>query len=125
MVPAFATLILMLTVASVYYVSTLRNARPPDLIPASVSTTAPELPAVVPPAPTPATAETPKEETPKPAARETHSSPAPVAKPPAEPVRKATTTNSAPGKPEPKKDDSKVESILKKTGKILKKPFKF
>ena len=122
MVPAFATLILMLAVASVYYVTTLRNATPPDLIPASVNTTVSEVPAVVPPAPTPAAEEPPKEEPP----RETHSAPAPVAKRAAEPPRKATITNSAPPQPEPKKkDDSKVESILKKTGKILKKPFKF
>ncbi|HEX3186675.1 MAG TPA: hypothetical protein VHQ94_17905 [Pyrinomonadaceae bacterium] len=122
MVPAFATLILMLAVASVYYVTTLRNATPPDLIPASVNTTVSEVPAVVPPAPTPAAEEPPKEEPP----RETHSAPAPVAKRAAEPPRKQPATISAPPQPEPKKkDDSKVESILKKTGKILKKPFKF
>jgi len=121
MVPAFATLILMLAVGSVYYVSTMRNVPPPAFTPPSVNATVPEIPAVVPPAPTPATAETPKEEP-----RETHSSPAPVAKPAAEPPRKATTANTAPAKPDTqKKDDSKVESILKKTGKILKKPFKF
>jgi hypothetical protein len=121
MVPAFATLIMMLAVGSVYYVSTVRNVRPPDFTPPSVNVTVPGNPAVVPPAPTPATEETPKEEP-----RETHSSPAPVTKPAAEPPRKATTTNAAPAKPDTqKKDDSKVESILKKTGKILKKPFKF
>jgi len=36
---------------------------------------------------------------------------------------KAGTVNKT--EPEPKKDDSKVGSILKKTGRILKKPFKF
>jgi hypothetical protein len=36
---------------------------------------------------------------------------------------KSTTTQRKPE--EPKKDDSKVGSILKKTGRLLKKPFKF
>jgi hypothetical protein len=130
MVPAFATLLLMLSIASVYYISTMRNAAPPDFSPASVGTTAPEAPAVIPPAPTPAAEETnkaveepPKEEPP----RKEHSSPAAAAKPAAEPARKATTSKPAATKtePEPKKDDSKVGSILKKTGRILKKPFKF
>ena len=127
MVPAFATLLLMLSITSVYYISTMRNTAPPDFTPASVTT---EAPAVIPPAPTPAgeetvtaAEETPKEEPP----RETHPSPAPAAKPAAEPARKATSTKPTATKtePEPKKDDSKVGSILKKTGKILKKPFKF
>ena len=48
---------------------------------------------------------------------------APVVK---KPIAKATTT-ATPVKPtaEAKKDDSKVGSILKKTGRLLKKPFKF
>lgn len=122
-VPAFATLLLMLAVASVYYVSSMRNAAQPDFTPATVNTTAPEAPAVIPPAPTPANEETTRAEP-----RETH--PSPAAPPAAAPARKATTTKPAATKVEPKKveskkDDSKVESILKKTGKILKKPFKF
>jgi hypothetical protein len=142
MVPAFATLILMLAVASIYYVSTMRNARQ-NFPPASVTTTATEVPAIVPPAPTPASeqaltpvseapaipatqeAATPAtEETAKVGPRATH---APAAtQPEAAPARKATTTTKpATTKTEPKKDDSKVESILKKTGRILKKPFKF
>jgi hypothetical protein len=126
MVPAFATLLLMLSIASVYYISTMRNAAPPDFSPASVGTTAPEAPAVIPPAPeetNKAVEEPPKEEPP----RKEHSSPAPAAKPAAEPARKATTSKPAATKtePEPKKDGSKVGSILKKTGRILKKPFKF
>jgi hypothetical protein len=131
MVPAFATLILMLAMASVYYVSTMRNSTPPDFSPASVTSTTAEAPAAeVPPAPVedpiqaqaPASEPTPEEvkETPKEKPRETQL--APAAKPAAAPARKATITTT---KPEPKKDDSKVESILKKTGKILKKPFKF
>ena len=133
MVPAFATLLLMLAVASVYYVSTLRNAAPPNFTPASVSSTSTEAPVVVPPAPSPAEVETIKEER-----SETPASPAaqpaspvahpasPAARPAAPPPsRKATTTTPATTNPQPKKDDSKVESIIKKTGKLLKKPFKF
>lgn len=128
MVPAFATLILMLTIASVYYVSTMRNVAPVDYAPASVTSTTAE-PVVVPPAPAeepnqalaPVGEPSPEaaEESPKEEPRETHA--APAVKPAAAPARKTTTTT----KSEPKKDDSKVESILKKTGKILKKPFKF
>ena len=127
MVPAFATLILMLGIASVYYVSTMRNVATVDYAPASVTSTTAE-PAVVPPAPAedpnqaqaPAAEPSPEaaEEPPKENPRETQA--APGAKPAAAPARRTPTTKS-----EPKKNDSKVESILKKTGKILKKPFKF
>ncbi|HEU4434141.1 MAG TPA: hypothetical protein VFR51_12230 [Pyrinomonadaceae bacterium] len=121
MVPAFATLILMLAVASVYFVSTPRSTTTPDFTPPIVNATAAsEMPAVVPPAPTPAPEEPPKEEP-----RETHSSPAPVTTKSAAAPPKNSTKPAAGAKPEPKKDDSKVESILKKTGKLLKKPFKF
>ena len=135
MVPAFATLILMLAVASVYYVSTLRNAAPPtNFAPASVTSTSAEAPMVIPPAPSPAEVETIKEEpreTPpvaqpaspvaQPASRAAQ--PASPAAPP--PSRKATVTTPPTTKPAPKKEDSKVESIIKKTGRLLKKPFKF
>jgi hypothetical protein len=53
-------------------------------------------------------------------------------KAPAVPVKKvsakaSTNSQTKPATPaaEEKKDDSKVGSILKKTGRILKKPFKF
>ncbi|HEX5966274.1 MAG TPA: hypothetical protein VFY51_10080, partial [Pyrinomonadaceae bacterium] len=120
MVPAFATLVVMVAVASVYYVSTMRNAASTNFSPASVTSTSVEAPApvVVPPAPTPAEVETPKEEP-----RETHAAPdARPASPPAQPSsaaarpaapppnRKATTTTPATPKAEPKKEDSKVES---------------
>jgi hypothetical protein len=129
MVPAFATLILMLAVASVYYVSTLRNAAPPNFAPPSVSSTATEAPVLVPPAPSPAEVETIKEErveTPAPPAAQPASPVARSASPAAPPPsRKATSTTPATTKPAPRKEDSKVESIIKKTGKLLKKPFKF
>ena len=134
MVPAFATLLLMLAVGSVYYVSTMRNSAQTEFSPSSVTSTTQETPVAVPPTPaeaqvpaaepTPeaATANTTKEEP-----RETHASPA-VTKSAAAPApaRKSTTTTAKPAetKPAGKKDDSKVESILKKTGKLLKKPFK-
>lgn len=128
MVPAFATLILMLAVGSVYYVSNMRNAAPPNFTPASVSVEPPavEAPVVV-PEPSP-------EASPQPSAsnevQRAPESPAPESKPKhataaAPTITKPVATKSVPAKPEPKKDDSKVESILKKTGKILKKPFKF
>ena len=118
MVPAFATLLLMLVIGSVYYVSTMRNSAQTEFQPASVtSTTVVETPTEAPVAVPAPSAEPilaneiqPPEPKPKP------TSPAPT---------KRTTTKPAITKPESKKDDSKVESILKKTGKILKKPFKF
>lgn len=122
MAPAFATLILMLAVASVYYVSTMRNTAQ-NFSPASVTVEPPpaaEAPVVAAepsPEPTPEPSESnevqpPAESKPKPAAA------APT-------TTKPAAAKSVPAKPEPKKDDSKVGSILKKTGKILKKPFKF
>src|SRR5688572_5099528 len=116
MVPAFATLLLMLAFGSVYYVSTMRNVEQPDFTPASVNTTAPEAPAVIPPAPTPAANEETTTEEPR------EKLALPAAPPAAAPARKATPTKPATTtKAEPKKDDSKVGSILKKTGKILKR----
>ena len=123
MVPAFATLILMLAVGSVYYVSNMRNTAPPNFTPASVSVEPPatEAPVVVPePSPEPSASNEvqPAPETPAPESKRKHAATAPT-------TTKPVATKSVPAKPEPKKDDSKVESILKKTGKILKKPFKF
>lgn len=114
-VPAFATLILALVLGMVYYVSTQRASTQPvlDIPPQSAATTLPPLP------------EAPSAE----AKQVRHAEePAPVpTKEPANELLKKTSvkrTTSTPS-PEPKKDDSKVGSILKKTGRILKKPFKF
>ena len=123
-VPAFASLILALVLGMVYYVSTQRRATPviDTPTPATAATTSNPVPEVN---PTPeaqpsaeqpaAAAEEPKRET-KPAAA-------------AAPVKKTTaakpTATPAPAKVAEKKDDSKVGNILKKTGRILKKPFKF
>lgn len=115
MVPAFATLIVMLAVGSIYFVSITLNAAPENIPPISISShVVAEAPAVIPPAPTPVADEKTNEQP-----RETHAAPT------AQPAKKSITTKPATTKSEAKKDDSKVGSILKKTGKILKKPFKF
>jgi len=111
-VPAFATVILALVLGLVYYVSVHRKATQNSYAPAPPSTAATSNP--LPPA-----SEEPKPEPPKP----TEAAVAPA------PMKKAVATKPAPtparAKVEEKKDESKVNSILKKTGRILKKPFKF
>ena len=124
MVPAFATLILMLVVGSVYYVSTTRNAAD-NFSSASVpaASAAAAAPAIE---PTPQVISEPTPQAISEPAKETPETPAPAeAKSTTTPARKVTVTKPVATKPAPKKDDSKVGSILKKTGKILKKPFKF
>lgn len=120
MVPAFATILLTLVIASFYYFSPSRSAAPPpvdNFVPASIPAASVETPA--PPAPTPEPETQPTAPGPKPAA------PAAVS-PAKKEATKPTGVKPAAVKPvTPKKDDSKVGSILKKTGKILKKPFRF
>ena len=121
-VPVFATLILALVLGMVYYVSTQRTATQSvvDTSVQSTATTSNPVPEVSPtPEAQPAEAsQVPPAEEPK---------PAPTKDPEKAAVKKASvkpaTTTKDPN--EPKKDDSKVGSILKKTGRILKKPFKF
>ena len=129
MVPAFATLILMVVIASVYYVTAVRTTAD-NLVPADIPSAQAEAPVAIPERTPPSIAvEAPVEaavEAPPSAPavdtvkRETH--PTTSSKPAAAPAKRTVTE---PAKAEPKKDDSKVGSILKKTGKILKKPFKF
>ena len=122
-VPAFATLILALVLGMVYYVSTQRKSTQPVIeTPASAAGTSVPVPEVN---PTPLVQPIEASQVPSPAEEP---KPAPTKQPAAAPVKKAsaktastTTTTSS----QPKKDDSKVGSILKKTGRILKKPFKF
>jgi len=120
-VPAFATLILALVLGMVYYVSTQRRATPviDTPSPATALNPAPEV------NPTPEAQ--PSTEQPTPAADEPKREIKPAAAP--APVKKTTaakpTPTPAPAKVAEKKDDSKVGNILKKTGRILKKPFKF
>ncbi len=122
-VPAFATVILALVLGLVYYVSVHRRATqnsdtPPA--PSAASTTTNPVPAEVNVNPTPESqppaAEEPKPESPKPTAA------AAVKKVAAKP---APAPTPAKARVEEKKEESKVGSILKKTGRILKKPFKF
>jgi hypothetical protein len=123
-VPAFATVILALVLGLVYYVSVHRKATQNSYTPPapSAASTSNPVPAEVSVNPTPEAqppAEEPKPEKPKPVAAA--AAPAPVKKAP------ATKPTPAPAKSkvDEKKDESKVNSILKKTGRILKKPFKF
>jgi hypothetical protein len=125
-VPAFATLILALVLGMVYYVSTQLNTAQNTSITESSIPAVNLPPAIQPPAPgEPASAlevQTASKVEPKLAAAKP-STPlttlAPVKKSPAK------TVQAKPAIEEKKKDESKVGSILKKTGRILKKPFKF
>jgi cytoskeletal protein RodZ len=118
-VPAFATLILALVLGLVYYVSIQRrhaqNSYTPP--PPSAASTSNPVPEVNPTPEAQPSAEEPKPEPPKPLAAA--AAPAPLKKTAPKP-----TPTPAKAKVE-KKDDSKVGNILKKTGRILKKPFKF
>ena len=118
-VPAFATLILALVLGLVYYVSIQRRATqdsytPPQPTAASTSNPVPE---VIPTPEAQPSAEEPKPEPAKPSVAAS----APVKKTAPKPAPAATPAQA---KVE-KKEDSKVGNILKKTGRILKKPFKF
>ena len=126
-VPAFATVILALVLGMVYYVSTQRKTAEAAYTPSAGVETAVnpaplESPAQVSapePEPQPAVeepkAEEPKTDTVKPAAA-------------AVPTKKASIKVSTVPQTKPatteKKDDSKVGSFFRKTGRILKKPFK-
>jgi hypothetical protein len=106
----------------VYYVST-RQTRPAVSTPSTLSL----APVVIPtPEPQPTQFVEPAQ-----AREEEEPKPAPVKQPATTPAKKSVTTKNTTSfsqtKPaaEPKKKDSKVNSILKKTGRILKKPFKF
>ena len=116
-VPAFATLILALVLGMVYYVSTQRRATYTPVQPSAATTSNP-VPEINPTPETQPVAEEPKPEPPKPTAA-VAAAPVPAKKPTAKP---APVPPKA--KPEEKKDESKVGSLLKKTGRILKKPFK-
>ena len=120
-VPAFATLILALVLGMVYYVSIHRRTAQNTYTPLSTAASAPEPAPALNPTPEPQ----PSQEVQAPAMEEAKREPA--KQPPAITPAKKQPAKTAPTKaePEPKKDDSKVGSILKKTGRILKKPFKF
>lgn len=117
-VPAFATLILALVLGMVYYVSTRKPAYTPTITPSTLSAAPVNIPPT--PEPQPFAEPTPEKEETKPAVTVKQPT-APVKKP----ATKATSVSQTKPTTEPKKEDSKVNSILKKTGRILKKPFKF
>ena len=124
--PAMAALILATVLSLVYFVTSQRGGSPVN-VPA-VNLPASNLVA-------PAAAANPTPEPPPPAAEASGAAPASAAREEPEttkaaataPARKAsskTSTTQLNPAQEAKKDDSKVGSILKKTGRILKKPFK-
>ena len=132
--PAVAALILASVLSLVYFVSTQRpvSSRAPvsgaELTAPIVNPSdsdQPQPPPAIEASGAAAVTDTPKEVEAKPettdkAASKTRA-PAPAMKASA---KSSATTQSKPAD-ESKKDDSKVGSILKKTGRILKKPFKF
>jgi hypothetical protein len=134
--PAMAALILATVLSLVYFVSTQRGV--PSSAPVGVpSVSLPASNLVAPaaesnPAPPPASTESSaapalKEEEKKPQETKPHASTtAPKATSKTSTTTSKTSTTTTQRKPaeEPKKDDSKVGSVLKKTGRILKKPFK-
>ncbi len=130
-VPAFATLILALVLGMVYFVSMRPTPVPVIEPPASAATTAEPAPVAEPtpvaqPSEASVLSELPKTEEAKPAI--TTKQPAvapPTKKQTAAKAASVPQTSAEPRAAEPKKDESKVGSILKKTGRLLKKPFKF
>jgi len=110
----------------VYFVSMQRRAAQTVSTPAIVESAANPEPA---PTESPVQVSAPVEPQPQPPVEEPRAATTRTA---AVPVKKAspkasTSLQTKPVTPVPaeKKDDSKVGSILKKTGRILKKPFKF
>jgi hypothetical protein len=120
-VPAFATVILALVLGMVYFVSTQRKAPETAYTPATVETSANPAPSE-----SPVQASAPEPE-PQPAVEEPKASSikrVTAALPTKKTSTKASSTAQTKVATVEKKDDSKVGSILKKTGRILKKPFK-
>jgi outer membrane biosynthesis protein TonB len=118
-VPAFATLILALVLGMVYFVSTNRKAAQNVPTPAIVESAANPAPAE-----SPVQVSAPEPE-PQPAVEEPKAATTKAAVPVKKVSAKASTSLQTKPATVEKKDDSKVGSILKKTGRILKKPFKF
>ncbi len=123
-VPAFATLILALVLGMVYFVSTQRKAAQTAYTPATVESSANPAPAE---SPVQVSAPEPEPQPPVEEPKEPKTIVKPAAA--AAPVKKASTKTASSSQTKPataeKKEDNKVGSILKKTGRILKKPFKF
>lgn len=128
--PVMAALILATVFSLVYFVSTQRGAAPVNIPSVSLPASNLVAPAESNPTPepppatdsnsaTPVNKEEPKPETGKASAN------ARALKSTVRADSKTSATQRKPAEEPPKKDHSKVGSILKKTGRILKKPFKF
>jgi len=121
-VPVFASLVLALVLGMVYYVSTRSSA------PAPVSATTVSNPAAAVSEPAPATEPQPPDVEQQPTAEQQPAA-VPDPKPTESPTKKSSTKTTPASQPkqspEAKKEENKVGSILKKTGRVLKKPFKF
>lgn len=121
-----AALILATVVSLVYFVSTQRGVSPtapvsaPSVTLPASNLVAPTEANPTPEPPPPATAEASGA---APATREETKPAAPAAQPAKKATSKTSITQPKPAQ-ETKKEGSKVGSILKKTGRILKKPFK-
>ena len=111
-VPAFATLVLAIVLGMVYYVST---RQPSYTLPSQPSALSVAPVAIPTPEPQPTAEPAPVVEELKPETTK-------------QPINKSATKTKTASQTqrttEPKKEDSEVKSILKKTGRILKKPFK-
>jgi len=124
--PAMAALILASVFSLVYFVSTQRGGASS----APVTVPAVTLPAssLVPPAhlnPTPEPPTVSNDTAAVPATETKTETKAPVTAPAKAAAKATSKTSTTQRKPvEEKKEESKVGSILKKTGRILKKPFK-
>ena len=111
-VPAFATLVLALVLGMVYYVSTRQPSYTPPSQPSALSVAPVAIPT---PEPQPTAEPAPVVEELKPETTKQLINKS---------ATKTKTASQTQRTTEPKKEDSEVKSILKKTGRILKKPFK-
>jgi hypothetical protein len=128
-VPALATILLASVLGLVYYVTTQRQASQQVYAPAAVTTSNPVVNAVTTTAShAPDSKEVKAEDSGTKASEDSNSNSEgssteadqkkPASKPKAVPVRSSV-------QPASREKDSKVGSFFKKTGRILKKPFKF
>ena len=130
--PAMAALILASLLSLGYFVSTQRTApvrtsMPPMPLTSAPTTTAPTITSAAPAAEANQTPPAPAVSELKAATVTTKGQTTPAvntSSPAAAKKATAKTPTTQPKPEEPKKDESKVGSILKKTGRLLKKPFK-
>ena len=137
-VPALAAVILATVMGLVYYVSTQPRIVQTSPASSTISSGQPATPASstsIAPEPGTAPATTVRDEKPTESLEVPKSESTDAKKPvkaasstdqPAIKTKaKATSTPKAQSSIQTRKDDSKIESLMKKTGRILKKPFKF